>query len=89
MWFYIVLPVNSPEKIRFGIEFEVSSIDVKVKLRRSGVWDTDGDDQVLWILAQIKRWSYHDDDVQTYNNREAGELITVCMRLHLWSWEPD
>lgn len=71
---------NSPEKIRFGVEFEISSIDVQVKLRCSGVGNTDGDGQVLWILAQVKRRSYHDDDGgdgQTYNQREAGELLAA------------
>lgn len=63
MWFYIItILVSSPEKVRFSVEFEVSSIDVKVKLWGSGVGDTDGDDQVLWILAQLKRRSYHDGD---------------------------
>lgn len=80
----IIIPVKSPEKVRFGVELEVSSVDVKVKLWGSGVGDTDANGQVLWILAQLKGRSYHDDDdgVQTYNNREAGELKTACVRLH-------
>lgn len=72
---------NSPEKIRFGVKFEISSIDVQVKLGCSGVGNTDGDGQVLWILAQVKRRRYHDDDGgddgQTYNKREAGELLAA------------
>lgn len=86
--FDIIIPVSSPEKVRFGVKLKVSSIDVKVKFWRSGVRHTDGDEQVLWILAQLKRRRYHDDDddedgVQTYNNRRAGELRTGR------PWEPE
>lgn len=92
LWFYLIIPVNSPEKVRLGVEFELGSIDVKVKLWRSGVGDADGDDQVLWILAQLKRGSYHDegdaDDVHTYNNRKAEELLRVCTQPDLCSREP-
>lgn len=51
--------INSPEKVRLSIELEISSINVKVKLRRSGVGHTDSEDQVFRILAQVECRSYH------------------------------
>lgn len=51
--------VNSPEKIGLGVELEISAINVKVKLRCPGVGHADVEDQVLRILAQVKRRSDH------------------------------
>lgn len=52
---------DSPEKVGLGIELEVCPINVKVKLWCSGVGHADVEDQVLGILAQVKRRSYHDE----------------------------
>lgn len=53
--------MNEPEEVGLGVELEIGSVDVKVKLWSSGVRHADVEDKVLGILAQVKCRSNHDD----------------------------
>lgn len=53
--------MNEPEEVGLGVELEIGSVDVKVKLWSSGVGHADVEDQVLRVLAQVKCGSNHDD----------------------------
>ncbi len=56
----MVFAGESPEKVGLGIELKIFSLDVDVKLRCSGVGNTDNHSKEIAILTQFKRRCYHD-----------------------------
>lgn len=77
----MVFAGESPEKVWLGIELQIFSLDVDVKLRCPGVGYTNNHSKEIGILTQFKGRCYHDYTQQSSAaTRQKNRLEKLLFR---------